>query len=199
MCRGPGTVFNAPAAGRAVATIGELALAVQVKSYLEDTALRLGVRSKSMSSLSIAAAVVAEGCSWLGVLTGISRFFCVEYCFWVAIAAMWGWDAAELLHKSTARGDAIVHAMILSASLALIVFNLVHELPHFFVAKPMNADLASNTLAMATPFACTQDANSPIWLTRLPFFVTYFAGASASSTILAARYNLGNARSVKAA
>ena len=44
-------------------------------------------------------------------------------------------------------------------------------------------------LARPTPFRCTQDADSPIWEARLPFFVTYFIGASACSATLAARYH----------
>merc|ERR1719456_237398 len=189
LCRGPKSIFNAPAAGRAVATIGELALVMQIKHYLEDTARRLGAARRSPSRSGrgcVWLALAAECCSWAGVLTGISRCFCVEYLCWVGIAILWAWDAAELLHKSSTRGDAIVHAALVCASLGLVGFNLAHELPHFFSATPMNAVEA--TPARATPFSCTHDADSPIWLSRLPFFVTYFAGASACSAILAARY-----------
>ena len=41
-CRGAPSPFNAPAAGRFVATVGEVALVVQVAVYVEETARRLG-------------------------------------------------------------------------------------------------------------------------------------------------------------
>jgi len=189
LCRGPKTLFNVPAAGRAVATVGEIALVVQLASYLGDTARRLGVRRPLSPSCTLAPAVVAECCSWLGVLTGVARFFCAEYLFWVWIAGIWAWDAAELLHRSARRGDTVVHAALVAASLGLIAFNCAHELPHFFTAVPLNA-IDGASPARPTPFSCTQDADSPIWLERLPFFVTYFVGASTLSTSLAARYHL---------
>ena len=189
LCRGPKTLFNVPAAGRAVATVGELALVVQLASYLGDTARRLGVRRLLSPSCTLAPAVVAECCSWLGVLTGVARFFCAEYLFWVWIACIWAWDAAELLHRSARRGDTVVHAALVAASLGLIAFNCAHELPHFFTAVPLNA-IDGASPARPTPFSCTQDADSPIWHERLPFFVTYFVGASTLSTTLAARYHL---------
>ena len=189
LCRGPKTLFNVPAAGRAVATVGELALVVQFASYLGDTGRRLGVRRLLSPSYTLAPAVIGECCSWLGVLTGTSRFFCAEYLFWVLIACMWAWDAAELLHRSARRGDALVHAALVAASLGLVAFNLAHELPHFFTAVPLNA-VDGAAPARPTPFSCTQDADSPIWHERLPFFVTYFFGASTLSTALAARYHL---------
>lgn len=191
LCRGPETMFNAPVAGRAVATIGELALVAQLQAYLYDTARRLNVQhSFSMSRTStMLPAVIAESCSWLGVLTGFARCFCAEYLCWVAIAAMWAWDSAELLHKSARRGDGTVHAAILVLSLSLATFNLGHELPHFFSALPLNANSATATLARPTPFSCTQDIESPIWLSRLPFFLAYFVGASIASASLAARYH----------
>ena len=182
LCRGPETLFNMPAAGRAVATIGELALVVQLASYVEDAAHRLRMRPPLSSSCTLLPALVAESCSWLGVLSGASKFFCAEYLCWVFIASVWAWDSAELLHRSTRRGDTIMHAALVAVSLALAGFNLAHELPHFFVAAPLNA------VARPTPFSCTQDAASPIWHERLPFFVTYFICASACSTILAARH-----------
>merc|ERR1719473_1740680 len=190
LCRGPKSIFNAPAAGRSVATIGELALVVQLQAYLNDTARRLQVSHSISSSLwnTIIPAVVAESCSWIGVLTGISRFFCMEYVCWVVIAFAWAWDSAELLHKSARRGDGTVHAVIFVASISLAFFNAFHELPHFFVAEPMNG--AGAIQARPTPFSCTQDADSPIWMSRLPFFLTYFVGASGASTTLALRYHV---------
>ena len=44
LCRSPGSVFNMPAAGRAVATVGEIALVVQISEYISDTARRLACR-----------------------------------------------------------------------------------------------------------------------------------------------------------
>jgi len=165
---------------------------LQLHAYLKDTAKRLNVQRAISASRwrTLAPAIVAETCSWMGVLSGVSRFFCVEYLCWVAIALMWAWDAAELLHKSARRGDGTIHAAILVASLSLALFNLLHELPHFFVAAPLNADGETATPAHPTPFSCTQDVDSPIWLARLPFFVAYFIVASAASTVLAARYHL---------
>lgn len=188
LCRGPKSVFNAPAAGRAVATVGEIALVIQIRSYFEDTARRLGMRRPVTRLASLPPAIAAECCSWLGVTSGLSTFFCAEYLLWVAIAAMWAWDAAELLHKSSRRGDTLVHATLVASSLALAAFNLAHELPHFFFATPLNTEAMEP--ARPTPFACTQDKHSPIWVARLPFFVTYYLGASACSVTLAARYHL---------
>ena len=190
LCRGPRTVFNVPVAGRAVATIGEVALVFQLRNYVEDTARRLTLNGRCASSFSIRPVIAAEMCSWIGVLSGTSWFFCVEYMLWVIIAAMWVWDTAELFHRSTRRGDALVHALLLAASLGLIAFNIGHELPHFFTAQPLNADADSQAPARPTPFACTQDADSPIWQARLPFFVTYMIGASTLSVALAARYHM---------
>ena len=82
-------------------------------------------------------------------------------------------------------GDALIHACIVVGSISLVTFNLLHELPHFFSAKP---DAGVEARGAVTPFACTQDAESPIWLERLPFFVTDFIGASWCSTAIAARY-----------
>lgn len=193
LCRGPTSAFNAPASGRAVATIGELALVLQVSSYLADTALRLAGPAALSPRYTMSVAAVAEACSWAGVLTGTAKCFCVEYVCWVGIALLWAWDASELLHKSTKRGDTIVHATLVAAGLGLAAFNIGHELPHFFVATPLNAPGVSES-GVATPFSCTQDAESPIWFTRLPFFVTYFAGASACSATLAARYMASGSR-----
>lgn len=192
LCRGPASIYNMPAAGRAVATVGELALVVQISGYLADTARRLQVRRSLSIPYTLAPAIVAECCSWLGVVTGVSRFFCVEYLCWVGIAALWAWDAAELLHKSRSRVDALVHAVLVAASVGLVAFNFIHELPHFFTATPLNSH--DETPARPTPFSCTQDAESPIWLSRLPFFVTYFVGASACSTMLAVHYHFGSGR-----
>ena len=108
---------------------------------------------------------------------------------------MWAWDAAELLHKSHRATDAIVHALLVCASLSLIAFNVLHELPHFFSAVPLNGNHNGNSDATAgpatrpSPFSCTHEHDSPIWTSRLPFFVTYFVGASACSATLAARHH----------
>ena len=44
LCRGTPSRFNAPVAGRSVATIGEIALVVQVAAYISATRSRLGVK-----------------------------------------------------------------------------------------------------------------------------------------------------------
>ena len=192
LCRTRATAYNAPVSGRLVATLGELALVVQVRSFIEEAARRLRV-ARIASAWTVAPTVVAETFSWLGVLTGVSRFFCAEYCCWVVIAGMWAWDAAELLHKSRRATDAIVHALLVCASLSLIAFNVLHELPHFFSAVPLtgNSDVTAGpaTRPSPTPFSCTHERDSPIWTSRLPFFVTYFVGASACSATLAARHH----------
>ena len=69
------------------------------------------------------------------MLSGNSRFFCAEYCLWCLLALAWSWDAAELLHLSKRRGDVVMHSGLLLGALGLLLFNLVHEIPHFFVAK----------------------------------------------------------------
>ena len=135
LCRGRPSIFNMPAAGRAVATVGEIALVVQVSVYISDTALRLGIASDLWSKrrrFTLLPVVLAECFSWTGLITGSSKFFCCEYVMWCCIAATWMWDSAELLHRSNRRGDGTVHSCLLLGSLALFAFNACFEIPHFF-------------------------------------------------------------------
>jgi hypothetical protein len=190
LCRSRSTPFNAPAAGRFIATVGELALVFQLTVYLADTSARLGVRRSGFSSnclYTMVPAVLAESCSWAGVLSSTAAFFCAEYVTWVCIGAMWAWDAAECLHHSARRGDTLTHGAIVVASLSLILFNLCHELPHFWDAQPLAPPPAQGG---SRAWACTEDHDSAIWLERLPFFVCYFFGASWCSTAVASRYFL---------
>lgn len=196
LCRGPATPFNAPWAGRLVATIGELSLAVQMSTYLQDTAQRLSVPSKLFAARSrtLPLAVVAELLSWTGVLVATPTFFCLEYICWMVIGAMWAYDAAELLHRSRAWGDSAVHALIVVVSLGLLGFNAMHELPHFFAfdasATSVAAAADSCAASRGNAWRCEQDKDSPLWLSRLPFFASYFVGCSWFSTSLSARYYL---------
>lgn len=190
-CRDPATIFNAPVSGRFVATIGELALVIQLYGYLSDTACRLRVKPIFTSSKrhTVAPALLAEGLSWTGVLSGCPFFFCLEYMCWMALGCMWAWDSAELLHRSSRRGDGTVHASIMVASLLLVAFNALHEIPHFF----FHHELGPETIGEATPegigpWACEHDADSHLWHKRLPFFVCYFFISSWSSVGLAMRY-----------
>jgi hypothetical protein len=129
LCRGKSTRFNAPWAGRLVATIGELSLVVQLAAYLEDTARRLNAHgtffAKKQRTLPLA--LLAEALSWCGVVFGVPSFFCYEYMCWMVIGLMWAWDSAELLHKSHRWGDTAMHAIIVIISLALLLFNALHE------------------------------------------------------------------------
>eukprot|EP00937_MAST-01D_sp_MAST-1D-sp2_P000721 g721.t1 len=186
-CRGTPTAFNAPVSGRAVATVGEVALVVQVSLLIEEAAERLGAkrglwaplfeRATAMPFSTVGPAVLAEVASWSGVLSSVTRFYCVEYVLWMVIAATWAWDAAEILHRSRALVDRACFAYLLVCSLALVAFNALHEIPHFNVSRPGQ----STASTPAGVWACSQDRDSPLWFKRLPFFVCYFVGAAWSS------------------
>lgn len=209
LCRGPPSAWNAPWAGRLVATVGELALIMQLSTYFEDTARRLDVPSILFAAKrrTLPLGVLAESLSWAGVMAGEPRFFCLEYVCWMGIGAMWAWDAAELLHRSRLWGDSAIHALLVVVSLGLVVFNALHELPHFFwhhseshselpsagaVSRNDLDTLSTSTrpLAQGNAFHCVQEKDSPIWRARLPFFVTYFVCCSWLSAALSTRYYL---------
>jgi len=193
MCRGRSTPFNAPVAGRAVATVGEIALVVQIATFLEDTSRRLGIggasplRFSSRKRFTIVPVCCAECFSWLGVLTGHSRFYCCEYVVWMLISLSWAWDAAECLHKSVRWSDLLTHAALLMGGLGLFFFNAVLEIPHFFRYHPSDT-LDGSTVEVLSIFECYQDRDSPLWLKRLPFFFCYFLGCSWGSCALCYRY-----------
>eukprot|EP00300_Choanocystis_sp_HF-7_P007633 c15414_g1_i1.p1 GENE.c15414_g1_i1~~c15414_g1_i1.p1 ORF type:complete len:359 (+),score=69.40 c15414_g1_i1:54-1079(+) len=194
MCRGKATPFNAPVAGRFVATIGEVALVVQISVYIDFTAARLGVtrglwasvfsRFTSLPFTTLVPVLIAEGCSWTGVLSGNSKFYCVEYVLWMFIGFTWAWDSAEMLHKSVTWRDRSTHFALLLAAISLCLFNLLHEIPHFF--KYHRA--GTPTESVAGVWECIQAEDSPLWVKRLPFFVCYFVGCSWSSMALAYRF-----------
>lgn len=192
LCRGPPSVWNMPASGRAVATVGEIALVVQISSYLDDTSRRLGIQRPMWTSrrrFTLVPVIVAECFSWTGVLTGISRFYCCEYVMWMLIALTWTWDSAELLHKSTRFGDTVAHAALLMGGLGLLCFNGLIEIPHFFRFQRDAADL-NEPLGQAVDgvWECLQDRDSAIWIKRLPFFFSYFFGCSWGSVAVNYRY-----------
>ena len=102
MCRGNPSAFNAPVAGRSIATIGEIALVVQIAAYISSSSERLGASGwvwANHAGFAYIPVVLAECLSWTGVLSGNARFFCCEYFVWCLIALTWVWDGAELLHK----------------------------------------------------------------------------------------------------
>ena len=192
LCRGRPSIFNMPAAGRAVATVGEIALVVQVSVYISDTALRLGIASDLWSKrrrFTLLPVVLAECFSWTGLITGSSKFFCCEYVMWMLIALTWTWDSAELLHKSTRFGDTVAHAALLMGGLGLLCFNGLIEIPHFFRFQRDAADL-NEPLGQAVDgvWECLQDRDSAIWIKRLPFFFSYFFGCSWGSVAVNYRY-----------
>eukprot|EP00930_Biecheleria_cincta_P080083 TRINITY_DN6816_c0_g1_i1.p1 TRINITY_DN6816_c0_g1~~TRINITY_DN6816_c0_g1_i1.p1 ORF type:complete len:333 (-),score=50.78 TRINITY_DN6816_c0_g1_i1:503-1444(-) len=187
LCRGRPSVFNAPVSGRLVATVGEIALVVQLSSYLDDTARRLDVMRglwAASKRFTYAPVVLAECLSWCGVLSGVPQFFCCEYVVWMFIAATWVWDSAELLTKSVRRGDVLSHASLLLGGMGLFLFNACHEMPHFFLHQ------AATAFSQGNAFSCHQDMFSPIWEKRLLFFVTYFFGCSWCSAAVSMRYLL---------
>lgn len=192
LCRSPNSVFNMPAAGRAVATVGEIALVVQLSEYISDTARRLGIAANLWSkrwAFTLLPVSLAECFSWTGLLTGASKFFCCEYVMWCLIAATWTWDAAELLNKSIRRGDIAVHASILVGALLLFCFNAFFEIPHFFkYTRDASGETGGATAEIAGIWECLHDPDSPIWLKRLPFFFCYFFGAAWSSLAISYRY-----------
>jgi len=201
-CRGPSTIFNAPVAGRFVATIGEVALVVQVATYISVTSERLAAKQgmwrkvfqrwTSVRFSTIVPALCAEAMSWTGVLSGNSKFFCIEYILWMIIAITWTWDGAGMLQKSAHWKDQFAHASLLLAGLALFVFNAFYEIPHFFkYDRAIDADSAANQVHIGI-WECSQDEHSPLWLKRLPFFVCYFIGSSWCSVALAYRFQRRN-------
>lgn len=201
MCRGAPTVFNAPVSGRAIATAGEVALVVQISNFLDDSARRLGVSSDLWAHrwrFTLLPVCLAEAFSWCGVLTGISRFYCAEYVMWMVIAFTWAWDSAELLHKSSWWSDRASHACVCCGGLALFAFNAGVEIPHFFLYH-VSETHDEATIARLSILTCHQDAESPLWLARLPFFYTYFSVASWGSCALSYRYlRRGRSRDDKA-
>jgi len=193
MCRGRSTPFNAPVSGRAVATAGEIALVVQIATFLDDTSARLGIggasrlRFSSRKRFTLFPVCCAECFSWMGVLTGMSRFYCCEYCVWMLISLSWAWDAAECLNKSARWSDILTHASLLVGGLSLFAFNAILEIPHFFTYHPSDS-MESDTVERLSIFECYQDRDSPLWLKRLPFFFCYFFGCSWASAALSYRY-----------
>jgi len=171
LCRGSPSMFNAPVSGRFVATIGEIALVVQISSYIMGSARRLGVTLTMWTTADrhkYLPVVIAECLSWSGVLTGIAKFFCLEYVVWMFMALTWTWDGAILLMGSRSWWDCMGHCGLFLSGIALFFFNACVEIPHFFQADG-GADGA-----LESAFECHQDIDSPIWAKRLPFFFAYF-------------------------
>jgi|EP01046_Picozoa_sp_COSAG06_P074866 hypothetical protein len=102
----------------------------------------------------------------------------------MVIAFTWAWDSAELLSKSMSWRDQAAHALLLLGGTGIFLFNLLFEIPHFlsFEREP---SVVAETRGI---WECVQDANSPLWAKRLPFFFCYYAGASWSATALAYRF-----------
>jgi hypothetical protein len=197
-CRGPPTAFNAPVAGRFVATLGEVALVVQISIYIYETSKRLNAKQGLWSKVfqkwtsipfsSLMPVLVAETMSWTGVLSGNPKFFCIEYVLWMIISITWVWDGAGLLQKSEDWRDQIGHAALLVAGLALFSFNALFEIPHFFkYNRAMEASVAANQAHVGI-WECSQEQNSPLWIKRLPFFVCYFIGSSWCSVAITYRF-----------
>jgi len=191
-CRGAPTPFNAPAAGRFVATVGEIALVVQMSIFIHDTAERLGAtqglwstfveRYTSIPFTTITPVLIAECMSWTGVLSGNSKFYCAEYVIWMIIAFTWAWDGAELMHKAQDMKQTLTFAGVMIGGLALFFFNAFLEIPHFFqYSRPSEVPTAGI-------WECFQNRDSPLWVKRLPFFVCYFVGAAWSSVAISHRF-----------
>lgn len=197
-CRSLPSLFNAPASGRTVATVGEISLVYQLSVYMHETANRLGVTSSLSSSLirrlttipftTIAPVLLAECMSWSGVLSGVSKFYCVEYVLWMVVALSWAWDGAALLGHTPQRfGDRLVHAGIMLAGLALFAFNALFEIPHFF-SYQRDPTVANQQVLPTGIWECYQQHDSPLWWKRLPFFFCYFIGCAWASVALTYRF-----------
>lgn len=194
MCRGHPSVWNAPVAGRTVATIGEVALVVQLTIFVEDAAYRLKASRGIWSTVftrytripfsTIGPVLLAEVMSWSGVLSGNSKFYCAEYVLWMIVAFSWAWDGAELLHKSTRWQDEVVMAGLVICGTGLFFFNALLEIPHFFAYSRQNTP-AHNAAGI---WECVQSRESPLWTKRLPFFVCYFVGAAWCAVAVAYRF-----------
>lgn len=185
MCRGEPSAFNAPASGRSVATVGEIALVVQISAFLEDSARRVGAKSTwtSRKTFTLLPVFIAETFSWSGVLSGDSRFYCCEYIVWMLIALTWVWDSGEVLHKAVRFGDKLAFSLLLLAGLGLFFFNAFLEIPHFFAYRRESPESIGGGI-----WECFQDADSPLWVKRLPFFFCYFFGCSWCSVAVSYRY-----------
>merc|ERR1719464_352828 len=103
---------------------------------------------------------------------------------WMLMAVTWAWDSAELLHRSARWSDSAGHATLLAASAGLFTFNAFVEIPHFF----KHGQDSAAAQAGASMLQCFQDAESPIWLKRVPFFAAYFFGCSWCSAAMSYRY-----------
>lgn len=184
LCRSAPSIFNAPVSGRLVATVGEIALVVQISSYIMGTARRLGAGGSfcaGRTCFTYVPVLTAECLSWCGVLSGITKFFCLEYMMWMLLAATWTCDTVLLLLVSQSSRDVIGHTCLLLASVGLLVFNSCFEIPHFFSADGSAAG------ALESAFECRQDMESPIWTKRLPFFFAYFLVCSWCSVAISYR------------
>ena len=106
LCREQPSMFNAPIAGRTVATVGEIALVIQASLFIEEASTRLHTQRGFWAPFctkwthvhfsTVVPVLLAEVCSWSGVLQlagdDSGLFFCVEYVLWMVIAATWAWD-----------------------------------------------------------------------------------------------------------
>jgi len=184
LCRGAPSILNAPVTGRAIATVGEVSLVVQISFYILGAKERLGLRQTlwaNFKRFTLAPVLLAECLSWCGVLSGITKFFCLEYVVWIFLATAWAWDSMILFKESHTLRDIAGHISLFSASVCLFVFNASVEIPHFFVADE-NDDGALESI-----FRCRQDAGSPLWTKRLPFFFAYFLMCSWCSVAISYR------------
>lgn len=194
-CRGEPTVFNAPVSGRAVATVGEVALVVQFAIYIEETSIRLNTQrglwapfARKFTNIPFSTLVpvlLAETASWTGVLSGNSVFYCVEYVLWMIISITWAWDGAELFIKSVHWKDKVMHACLVFCGLSLFSFNALLEIPHFFFYSRDGTPADKPSIGV---WECLQEKESPLWVKRLPFFFCYFIGCSWSSAVITYRF-----------
>jgi len=195
MCRGRPTSFNAPVSGRLVATVGEIALVLQVQLFITETTLRLGAQARLFAAMfkrilripyqNVWPVLIAEALSWQGVLSGNSKFYCAEYVLWLLVAIAWMWDGMEIYKKSLGKIDRLVGVSLLVAGFGLFCFDALYEIPHFFAYH------REGTAASALPtgiWECLQEKDSPLWLKRLPFFFIYFVCCSWGSVIMAQRF-----------
>mmetsp|Transcript_167139 Transcript_167139/g.536828 ORF Transcript_167139/g.536828 Transcript_167139/m.536828 type:complete len:131 (-) Transcript_167139:225-617(-) len=98
-----------------------------------------------------------------------------------------GWRRAPPQVSSCERKK-ITHAALTVGAAALLGFNLLHEIPHFLFFRKEDDSAAVAPPPYSHIWTCAGDAESPLWLKRLPFFVAYFVGCSWCSVALAYRF-----------
>ena len=158
LCYKPSTIFNSCFSGRFIATIGELC----ILNYMLIK-LKLNKINPNVYHFELLIGVIAELCSWTGCILRNSKFFCIEYMCWNLLLLV------LTIFCAKSKMNFIARSFISFILVAVIFFNLFHEIPHFIHYK-MEQDVFENT----TLFQSKYDKLNPVWHDRMFFFVSYY-------------------------